>query len=615
MGSATKDIKLKDAKTIKTLERDADLADKMKKALIRTADGVQNVVNDEQVSPDEYTAEQLQSATENAISDVCCIVEDGGRIAYREMKLGIQNITKPDAERAGQKFKAERYEAARATARKKVNASQSNSKLSKSMSLQNIDASENRTTQAPQSTAHSDKAISMRVQQAFRLPESETRRQTIKSADRSIKNGQRAIKTAEESSKVAIKTAQESAKAAQRSAQAMAKAAQKAAQISKASAKAAAEAARKAAFVVAKIIKAIIAAIKGLVVAIAAGGWVSVIIIVVIMLVALVAGSSYGIFFSSEDTNSPMTMKSVVHELNMDYQSQIDRLRNTLEYDKVETTGARAVWPEVLSVYAVKLNTDPDEPQEVATVNEEKKAMLEDIFWEMNRIEHRLVTTQETVVEESADEEGNIIETPTIQNVTTLYITISHKSAEDMALGHGFNDEQKLMLKELLRDENLMLWASVLYGIHSSDDQIVAVAESQIGNVGGEPYWSWYGFTSRVEWCACFVSWCANECGYIDLGIVPKFAGCVWGALWFQDRGQWADGNATPVPGMIIFFDWDSPNGSAGPQDGVTDHVGIVEYVEDGYVHTIEGNSGDSCHRRSYRIGHYEIYGYGIPSL
>lgn len=151
-------------------------------------------------------------------------------------------------------------------------------------------------------------------------------------------------------------------------------------------------------------------------------------------------------------------------------------------------------------------------------------------------------------------------------------------------------------------------------GIGVSDDAIVAVALSQVGNIGGQPYWSWYGFEGRVEWCACFVSWCANECGYIENGIIPKFAGCVNGVQWFKDRGQWADNSIEPTPGMIIFFDWDSPNGSSGPQDGQSDHVGIVEKCENGIVYTVEGNSGDSCRQRQYPVGYYEILGYGIPS-
>ena len=151
-------------------------------------------------------------------------------------------------------------------------------------------------------------------------------------------------------------------------------------------------------------------------------------------------------------------------------------------------------------------------------------------------------------------------------------------------------------------------------GIGVSDDAIVAVALSQVGNIGGQPYWSWYGFSSRVEWCACFVSWCANECGYIDNGVIPKFAGCVNGVQWFKDRGQWADNSIEPTPGMIIFYDWNSPNGTSGPQNGQADHVGIVEKCENGIIYTVEGNSGDSCRQRQYPVGYYQILGYGMPA-
>lgn len=131
---------------------------------------------------------------------------------------------------------------------------------------------------------------------------------------------------------------------------------------------------------------------------------------------------------------------------------------------------------------------------------------------------------------------------------------------------------------------------------------IVEIAASQIGNVGGEPYWSWYGFTERVEWCACFVSWCANKCGYLDT-FIPKFAGCSTGVQWFKARNQWADRTTTPEPGMIVFFDWD--------RDGVPDHTGIVEKIENGYVYTIEGNTSDSCRRQQYTVGNPNIFGYG----
>lgn len=139
-----------------------------------------------------------------------------------------------------------------------------------------------------------------------------------------------------------------------------------------------------------------------------------------------------------------------------------------------------------------------------------------------------------------------------------------------------------------------------------SNQAIVEVALTQLGNEGGQPYWSWYGFQSREEWCACFVSWCADQCGYIESGIIPKFAGCVDGANWFKSRNQWHDRNYEPKAGDIIFFDWGG--------DGATDHVGIVEKCENGTVYTVEGNSGDACKQRTYAVGSSSIYGYGIPA-
>ena len=200
----------------------------------------------------------------------------------------------------------------------------------------------------------------------------------------------------------------------------------------------------------------------------------------------------------------------------------------------------------------------------------------------MNDISYRTKTDTETEIIESDDGHGNILEERKEVTKTTLYITVSHKTADQMSDQYRFNADQDEQLDELLNVDNSM-WLAVLYGVYGSDDMIVQVALSQIGNVGGEPYWSWYGFGSRVEWCACFVSWCADQCGYIDTGVIPKYAGCDNGMDWFKERGQWADNSVEPSPGMIIFFDWDE-RGSSGEQDGSADHTGIVERVEDGIV-------------------------------
>ena len=440
---------------------------------------------------------------------------------------------------------------------------------------------------------------------------------TVKSAQRTVKTAQRTakgtVKTAQRTSKTAIKTADHTAKAAQKTAQATAKAAKMTVHAARATAKTAAATAKAAAKGISATIKAIIASVKALVAAIAAGGWVAILAIVIICLIGLIVGSCFGIFFSGEDSGTGQTMPAVVREINQEYEGKLDEIKNGTAHDALEMSGSRAVWPEVLAIYAVKTTTDPDNPQEVATMDDSKKELLKEIFWAMNEISHRSETATTTQTVETDDGAGNIVEEEVEVTTTTLYITVTHKTADEMADAYNFTTDQRAQLAELLAEENRSMWSSALYGIGVGDGEIVVVALSQLGNVGGQPYWSWYGFNSRVEWCACFVSWCANECGYLDAGVIPRTAGCISGSDWFKDRGLWQDNSYEPRPGDIIYFDWDN-KGSSGPQDGLADHVGIVEKVENGLVYTVEGNSGDSCRENRYAIGHYEIYGYGTPA-
>ena len=445
----------------------------------------------------------------------------------------------------------------------------------------------------------------------------QTAKGTIKSAQRTVKTAQRTakgtVKTAQHTSKTAIKTADHTAKAAQKTAQATAKAAKMTAHAARATAKTAATTAKAAAKGVSATVKAMIASVKALVAAIAAGGWVAILAVVIICLIGLIVGSCFGIFFSGEDSGTGQTMPAVVREINQEYEGKLDEIKNGTAHDTLEMSGSRAVWPEVLAIYAVKTTTDPDNPQEVATIDDSKKELLKEIFWAMNEISHRSETATTIQTVETDDGAGNIVEEEVEVTTTTLYITVTHKTADEMADAYNFTADQRAQLAELLAEENRSMWSSALYGIGVGDGEIVVVALSQLGNVGGQPYWSWYGFNSRVEWCACFVSWCANECGYLDAGVIPKTAGCISGSNWFKDRGLWQDNSYEPRPGDIIYFDWDN-KGSSGPQDGLADHVGIVEKVENGLVYTVEGNSGDSCRENRYAIGHYEIYGYGTPA-
>ena len=139
--------------------------------------------------------------------------------------------------------------------------------------------------------------------------------------------------------------------------------------------------------------------------------------------------------------------------------------------------------------------------------------------------------------------------------------------------------------------------------LHNGHVHCMKVAKSQVGTTSGSKYWTWYGFNKKVNWCAIFVSWCANESGMLD-SLVPKFSLCTDGENWYKKNNRWKDKSYVPMTGNIIFFDWQ--------QDGHTDHVGIVEKVENGKVFTIEGNSKDEVREKSYNLNSKLIFGYGI---
>ena len=560
------DIKTRDLVkgTVKVIDKSAVAAERMKDAYVRTKDKAEHGVFAVESSPEEYAADRTLTGTETAVHEVVHGLDKVGRKGVKTTK---ENISK--AKDYFQRRKA--------------------------------DLPKKQAKDAMRRVRHSADATQKTIKTVDRS--GKNIKQTAKSTGKAaVKTTQKTIKTAEQTARTTIKTTQAAAKTAQKTAQVTAKAAKTAAQ----TARAAAKGIKAAVKATAAAVKAIIAGTKALIAAIAAGGWIAVVVIIVICLIGLIAGSCFGIFFSGEDSGTGQTMRQAVQEINTDYQSQIDAIRTNLAYDELEMSSSRAVWPEVLAVYAVNTTTDPDDPQEVATVDDAKKAILKDIFWQMNEISSRTESKTEEVITETDDGHGNIVETTTTVTHTYLYITVSHQTAEEMAEHFNFTADQRQQLSELLAEENRSMWSAVLYGIYSGDDAIVTVALSQVGNVGGQPYWSWYGFNSRVEWCACFVSWCANECGYIESGVIPKFAGCANGVQWFKDRGQWQDNGFEPSAGQIIFFDWEC--------DGEVDHVGIVEKCENGIVYTVEGNSGDACRQKQYAVGSSVIYGYGIPA-
>lgn len=360
----------------------------------------------------------------------------------------------------------------------------------------------------------------------------------IKTVKRNIKNFKKGIK----STKNTIKTTKRTIKTTRQVAKQSAKMIQRTAQLTKKAVKTTIKAIQVAIKTTIAIIKAIILATKALISAIIAGGWVAVVVILVICLIAMLCTSIYGIFFSNEDEVGERNMSSVIRELNEEFTNKITEIQNNTEHDEFEINSNRAKWKDILSLYAVVVSNG-EEQTELVTLDESKINKLKEIFWQMNIITSRVDQVEREY--EITDENGeNKTEK---KEIKVLHIDVTSKSLEEMIELYGLNAKQKEQLAELQKEEYDSMWSYLLSGSTSGSNDIVEVARQYIGNIGGEIFWSWYGFSSRVEWCACFVSFCANECGYIEAGIIPKFASCESeGVAWFKTCGLWQDGSYTP---------------------------------------------------------------------
>ena len=246
------------------------------------------------------------------------------------------------------------------------------------------------------------------------------------------------------------------------------------------------------------------------------------------------------------------------------------------------------------------------------------QAELERIF----AAQYQLTLTEEVEVryrtETRTDSEGNEYDVEVPYNYYILNVTLTSKPISSAASELLTPDQlemyqvyrQTLGNKPLIfgggsadtSDSESLAGVEFVNGTRPGNQAVVDIAKSQVGNVGGQPYWSWYGFNSRVEWCACFVSWCYGQMGLSE----PRFAACQsQGIPWFQSHGQWGGRDyANIAPGDAIFFDWDL--------DGSADHVGIVVGTDGSRVYTVEGNSGDACKVRSYSLTYECIKGYGL---
>lgn len=588
------DIKTRDAVkgTIKTIDKAAVASERMKSAYAKTKDKAEQGYYADESSATEYAADRVSCASERVTEEG---VHQFNKQGQKSIQTTQENIGKTKDKIAD--FKQKRAAKA-AEQRMERNMSEQHG-----LQIRHGTASRSAAPDMPQS----GKSQLIKTRQQSRKTIKTTARNAEKAvkstAKGSVKTAERGVKTAQATSKATIKTAEQTAKATKEAAKASAKAAQKAAQAAKATAKAAAEATKTAVRATIAAVKVIIAGTKALISALIAGGWVSVVIILIVVLL----GCAVSLFGGGGGSNAytPVSAEVEAYEpLIQKYAKQygIPEYVELIKAVMMQESGGRGLDP--MQAAEGSFNTRyPHEPNGIQDpeysiqcgVQELKAALISAEVENPIDMEHIKLALQ-----------GYNFGNGYISWAKTNYGGYSYANAVEFStmqaqrLGwESYGDTQY--------PAHVLRYYPYGRAFTSGGNQaIVEVALTQLGNEGGQPYWSWYGFDGRVEWCACFVSWCADQCGYLDSGIVPKFAGCVDGANWFKGNGQWQDRNYEPTAGTIIFFDWEN--------DGETDHVGIVEKCENGVVYTVEGNSGDACRQNQYSVGSSSIYGYGIPA-
>lgn len=588
------DIKTRDAVkgTIKTIDKAAIASERMKSAYVGIKERAEQGYYADENSATEYAADRISYAADR--------VKDEG--IHQFNKQG-QKAVKTTQENIGKaKDKITDFKQSRAVKAAEQKAAQN---MSEQHGLQIRHGAASRSSAPDVSQTAKSQLIKTRQQgqKMIKTTARNTEKAVKATAKGTVKTTEKGIKTAQATSKAAIKTTETSVKTAQAAAKASAKTAQKAAQAAKATAKATAEATKATVRATIAAVKAIIAGTKALISALIAGGWIAVVIILIVVLL----GCAVSLFGGGSGSNAytPVSAEVEAYEpLIQKYAKQygISEYVELIKAVMMQESGGRGLDP--MQAAEGSFNTRyPHEPNGIQDpeysiqcgVQELKAALISaevENPIDMERIKLAL--------------QGYNFGNGYISWAKTNYGGYSYANAVEFSTMQA----QRLGWEKY---GDTQYPAHVLryypYGrafTSGGNQAIVEVALTQLGNEGGQPYWSWYGFEGRVEWCACFVSWCADQCGYIESGIIQKFAGCVDGSNWFKGNGQWQDRNYEPQAGDIIFFDWEG--------DGETDHVGIVEKCENGVVYTVEGNSGDACRQKQYTVGSSSIYGYGVPA-
>ncbi|MBS6194793.1 MAG: lysozyme family protein [Clostridiales bacterium] len=573
-------------KDIKMLDKAVTGTERIKRAYVRTKDSAEQIQEPQNATPVEYAEDKLSYYTDTAVHETAHQVrKQGGKIVdtVKEKRRSSKEIR--GMEQAATDVKAAAYP--QTNQPKEQIKKKAQEQAGKRMVQANGEMRRIKTIERGEKTIKT-------VQNSSKMVKA-TGKGTVKSTTRSIK-------TAEQTARTTIKTTQQSAKAAQIAAKTSIKTAEKAAIAAKQAARTAERTARATIRATIAAVKAIIAATKALISAIAAGGWIAVLILVLVILFGGILCMTGG---DNSNTVSPVSAEVQAYEpVIRQYANQygIPEYVELIKAVMMQESGGRGLDPMQSSEggfntrYPREPNgiTDPD--YSISCGVQELKAALDSAGVESPiDMEHIKLALQGYNFGN-----GYISWAKSNYGGYSLANAIEFSDMKAAELGWS-NYGDKQYVPHVLR---YYTFGRIPIGMGSQ--AIVQVALSQEGNVGGQPYWSWYGFNSRVEWCACFVSWCAEQCGYIQSGVIPKFSSVSAGVDWFAAKGQFRDASYVPAAGDLIFFDWEN--------NGTIDHVGIVENVTGGTVNTIEGNSGDKCARRSYSMGSSSIYGYGVPA-
>ena len=554
------DIKIRDTvpRTIKAIDKSAVAIERMKDAFIRAKDEAQRGTSPAEDGPEKYAADKVTSLAETAASRTAQEFDKLGRKAVWQ---SVRAKTRPSFDSEPPIFtETPRPEAAGAQFKREEH---------KRMVL--------RARRSRGGTAEP----SVREKQ----------RRSIKTANRAVKPVKRSVRTVERTTRTTVNSGT------------TVKAANVSAQRARAAAKSSMEAVKKAAAAASKAVRAILAATKALVNATLAGSWIAITIVLVVVLL----GAALSLFGSESGRTSYVPVSAEVEAYTpiiRVYANQygIGEYVELIKAIMMQESGGQGLDPMQASESGYNTRY-PRTPNAITDPEYSIDVGVQTVADSLQQAEVESPVDMENIrLALQGYNFGNGFISWARENYGGYSAIAAIEFSNYMAaqLGwSGYGDKQY--------PAHVLRYYPFGRAFTAEGNQaIVEIALTQIGNIGGEPYWSWWGLSERAEWCAMFVSWCADQAGLLDTGAIPKFENCVWGANWFKDNAGWADGSAGPSPGDIIFFDWEP--------DGYPDHVGIVEKREDGLVYTIEGNVNDDCARGRYYVGDTCIFGYGLPA-